>query len=306
MALDPSELYELDSDRPDTTDAVLLHMMDGFSDAGSTVELARNHLLGALDGQVIARFDVDQLYDYRARRPLMRFASDHWESYATPKLELHLLQDNEGTPFLLLAGPEPDAQWERFVGAVQQLVAELGVRLTVGSNAFPMSLPHTRPTHVILHGSRPELYAGYRPWMGVVSVPASIGHMIEFRLGEAGLDTLGLAATIPPYLAQSEYPAASAALLREISSRTGLVLPVAALDEAAATTRVSIDEQIAQSPEAQALVKALEEQYDSYSSQRENALDAEGDLPSADELGAELERFLAEQYRGNDNPPAGA
>jgi hypothetical protein len=301
MALDPQDLYELDSDRPDVTGAVLLHMMDGFSDAGSTVDIARTHLLGALDGEIIAKFDVDQLYDYRARRPLMRFARDHWESYAAPELALHLLHDDEGTQFLLLVGPEPDVQWDRFVAAVQGLVEQLGVRLTLGVNAFPMSLPHTRPTHVIVHASRPELREGYQPWLGTIAVPASIGHLIEFRLGEKGMDTIGLAATIPPYLAQTEYPAASAALLREISSRTGLALPIAALDEAAATTRVTIDKQVAQSAEVQALVSALEQQYDSYARANDDALDAGGELPSADELGAELERFLAEQM-GNDNP----
>lgn len=300
MALDPRELYELDSEHPPLDRPVLLHLMDGFSDAGSAVELARTHLLDALDGEVIGRFDVDQLYDYRARRPMMRFARDHWESMARPELALHLMRDAEGTQFLLLVGPEPDAQWERFIAAVQQIVAALDVRLVVGANAFPMSLPHTRPTHVIVHASRPELLAGYKPWLGTIGVPASIGHAIEFRLGEAGVDTIGLAATIPPYLAQAEYPTAAAALLRELAARTGLSFPLAALDAAADTARIAIDKQIAQSSEVQNLLHALEEQYDSYSRQQEDRLDAD-DLPSADELGAELERFLAEQSRG-DNP----
>lgn len=300
MPLDPRELYELDAERPPLERPVLLHLMDGFSDAGSTVELARTHLLDALDGEVIARFDVDQLYDYRARRPLMRFARDHWESMAAPELVLHLMRDAQGTAFLLLVGPEPDVQWERFIAAVHQIVTALDVRLVVGANAFPMSLPHTRPTHVIVHASRPDLLAGYKPWLGAIGVPASIGHAIEFRLAEAGLDTMGFAATIPPYLAQTEYPAAAAALLREIAQRTGLTLPLAALDAAADSARIAIDQQVAQSAEVQALVHALEEQYDSSAREQEDRLDA-NQLPSADELGAELERFLAEQSRG-DNP----
>jgi hypothetical protein len=300
MTLDPRELYELDSDRPDLTGAVLLHMMDGFSDAGSAVELARTHLLGALDGQVLATFDVDQLYDYRARRPIMRFARDHWESYGGPQLQLHLMHDDAAVPFLLLVGPEPDVQWERFAHAVAGIVDQLGIRLTLGVNAFPMSLPHTRPTQVIVHGSRPEMFPDYKPWLGTMGVPASIGHLLEFRLGEGGRDTIGLAATIPPYLAQTEYPDAAAALLRQIEQRTGLSLPLAALDEAAKTTRVAIDKQVSQSSEVQALVQALEQQYDSYSRSQEDPLvESHDQLPSADELGAELERFLAEQFRGD-------
>ncbi|MDR1998373.1 MAG: PAC2 family protein [Frankiaceae bacterium] len=298
MALDPRGLYELAAPHPAVQRPVLLHLMDGASDAGSAVQLARAHLLDALDGEVIARFDVDQLYDYRARRPLMRFARDHWESMARPELALHLMRDLTGAAFLLLVGPEPDVQWERFITAVHQLAAILDVRLVLGASAFPMSLPHTRPTPVIVHASRPDLLAGYRPWLGAVGVPATIGHAIEFRLAEAGLDTMGLSATIPPYLAQAEYPAAAAALLREVALRTGLAFPLDALDAAAQTARLAIDKQIAQSAEAQSLVRALEEQYDSYSRQRESRLDADR-LPSADELGAELERFLAEQPRGD-------
>jgi hypothetical protein len=302
--LDPRDLYELDSDRPDLTDVVLVHALDGFIDAGATTRIAREHLLAALDGSVIARFDVDQLFDYRARRPIMQFARDHWESYNTPELSLHLLRDQEAAPFLLLAGPEPDVQWERFVAAIGSLVADLGVRLTVGLNAFPMSLPHTRPTRVIAHGSRPELFAGNEPWLGVIAVPASVGHLIEFRFGQAGLDALGLAAPVPPYVADTEFPAASAALLRELSLRTGLVLPLAALDDAAEKNCAAIDEQVAQSEEIQALVTALEQQYDAFSPGSDRSLLASsGGLPSAEELGAELERFLAEQTRGGDTPP---
>ena len=55
------------------------------------------------------------------------------------------------------------------------------------------------------------------------------------------------------------------------------------------------------------MVRGLEEQYDAFvRGQAGTNLLAEqtGPLPTADELGAELERFLAEQPRPND-PPQG-
>src|SRR5947208_751480 len=106
--LDPRELYELEPDRPELQGAVLLEAMDGFIDAGSATSLARAHLLSTLESRVIARFETDQLHDYRARRPPMQFSSDHWAGFEAPELALHLLHDDGGTPFLLLAGPEPD------------------------------------------------------------------------------------------------------------------------------------------------------------------------------------------------------
>jgi len=296
--LDPSELFELDPDRPELGRPVLVQALDGFIDAGGAKRLAREHLLGASESQVVATFDVDQLLDYRARRPAMLFVEDHWESYEDPLLAVHLLHDTAGTPYLLLAGPEPDVQWERFTEAVRMVVDRLGVRLTIGLNAIPMGVPHTRPTGVIAHGSRKELVAGYEPWVNTVQVPGTAGHLIEHRLGQAGYDAMGFAVHVPHYVSQSEYPAAAAALLVEVAKAGDLTLPLESLHEAAATTRAAIDEQVAGAPEVAAVVSALEDQYDAFLAGRDSALLLEhADLPTADELGAELERFLAQQSR---------
>ena len=65
MALDPEELFEVDSDVPDLSGAVLLHHFDGFMDAGSAGSTLVDHLLETHEHRVIARFDVDDLIDYR-------------------------------------------------------------------------------------------------------------------------------------------------------------------------------------------------------------------------------------------------
>ncbi|MEU4336189.1 PAC2 family protein [Micromonospora lupini] len=303
--LDPHELYQLTDDLPDLGQPVLVQALTGFVDAGNASRLAREQLLTSLEGRPIATFDVDQLFDYRSRRPVMTFVEDHWESFDAPKLELHLLHDDDETPFLLLTGPEPDLQWERFTAAVAGLAARLDVRLTVGLNSIPMAVPHTRATGVTAHATRPELISGYEPWLQRVQVPGSVGHLLEFRLGEQGRDALGFAAHVPHYVAQTEYPAAAEVLLSAVSRSTGLLLPGDGLRSAAEVVRVEIDRQVAQTEDAAALVQALEEQYDAFARGRGErnllAPDA-GPLPTADELGAELERFLAEQTRPGDTP----
>ncbi|NED50258.1 PAC2 family protein [Micromonospora aurantiaca] len=303
--LDPHELYELTDELPELGQPVLIQALTGFVDAGNATRLAREQLLTSLDARVIARFDVDQVFDYRSRRPVMTFVEDHWESYDAPALELHLLHDDDETPFLLLTGPEPDLQWERFVAAVAGLCARLDVRLTVGLNSIPMAVPHTRPSGVTAHATRKELIAGHEPWLQKVQVPAGVGHLLEYRLGEQGRDALGFAAHVPHYVAQAEYPAAAEALLSAVSRSTGLLLPVETLRTAAEAVRVEIDRQVTQTEEAATLVQALEEQYDAFARGRgeKNLLAGEtGPLPTADELGAELERFLAEQTRPGDTP----
>lgn len=303
--LDPSELFELAGDLPDLGRPVLIQALTGFIDAGHGTRLAREHLLSTLEARTAATFDIDILLDYRSRRPPMIFMEDHWEAYDEPALGLHLLHDDAGVPFLLLAGPEPDLQWERFTAAVLALVDRLGVRLTVGLNAIPMAVPHTRPTGVTAHATRPELIAGHEPWLQRVQVPGSAGNLLEFRLGQHGHDASGFAVHVPHYLAQTEYPVAAEALLSSVSRATGLLLPTEGLRDSGETMRADIEAQIAQSEEAGALVHALEEQYDAFVRSRQEATplaDGASALPTADELGAELERFLAEHTRPGDPP----
>jgi proteasome assembly chaperone (PAC2) family protein len=301
--LDPHQLYELADDLPELGRPVLVQALTGFIDAGNATQLAREHLLNSGEARLIARFDVDQLLDYRSRRPTMTFVEDHWEEYDEPELGLYLLHDDAGTPFLLLAGPEPDLQWNRFVAAAIALIERFDVRVTVGLNAIPMAVPHTRPIGVTAHATRPELIAGHEPWLNRVEVPGSAGSLLEYRLGAHNLDAIGFAVHVPHYLAQTAYPSAAEALLAAVSRATGLLLPADALRSAAKVVDADVDEQIAQAEEAGALVRALEQQYDAFvrGSRSSSQLPTEAQpLPTADELGAELERFLAEQNRPGD------
>jgi PAC2 family len=301
--LDPHGLYEVADDLPALDSPVLIQALTGFVDAGSAIQLSRDHLLDQLDGRVVATFDLDQLLDYRSRRPPMVFVEDHWESYEQPSLALHLLTDQLGRQFLLLAGPEPDLQWERFIAAVTALVDRFGVTLTVGLNAIPMAVPHTRPVTVTAHATDPELLGENEPWLQRVQVPASVANLLEFRLGEAGHDAMGYAAHVPHYLAQTTYPAAAELLLDSISGATGLALPTGRLREAAEMVREEVDKQVADDEQATRLVASLEQQYDAFLRGRQGNLLADGTdpLPTAEELGAELERFLAQQPRDTEN-----
>jgi hypothetical protein len=232
----------------------------------------------------------------------MIFVEDHWESYEDPSLALHLVTDQLGTQFLLLAGPEPDLQWERFIAAVTGLAERFGVRLTVGLNAIPMAVPHTRPVSVTAHATDPSLLGDRESWLQRVQVPASVGNLLEFRLGQSGHNAMGYAAHVPHYLAQTNYPAASELLLDSVSASTGLALPTGSLREAARQIRVEIDQQVADDEQAGRLVASLEAQYDAFLRGKERNLLAgdSGAIPTAEELGAELERFLAEQARNDD------
>jgi predicted ATP-grasp superfamily ATP-dependent carboligase len=305
VAGDPGDLYRVSPDAPELDDVTMLYYLDGFIDAGGAGRLLTAHLLSSLDHTEVAAFDADSLIDYRSRRPVMTFAKDHWESYEAPELVISLLRDAEGTPFLLLNGPEPDHDWNKFTAAVLGLTAALRVRLAVGFHGIPMGAPHTRPLGVTAHATRTDLVEGYRPLVDRLQVPGSAAGLLELRLGESGRDAIGFAVHVPHYLAQAAYPAAAVTLLESVQRVTGLSLPADALREAAQRTDTEITRQVEGSEEVKEVVQALEQQYDAFAAGGNgNLADEAENMPTAEELGAQFERFLAEQQGRGDAPDA--
>jgi predicted ATP-grasp superfamily ATP-dependent carboligase len=293
-----AELYHIEAEPSTGAGTVLVHALTGFVDAGQAGQLAVGHLLTNLEHRVVATFDVDQLLDYRSRRPAMIFDEDRWASYEQPKLVLYEVQDCAGTTFLLLTGPEPDLLWERFSDAVRELVEHFAVRLTVGLGAVPMAVPHTRPAAVTAHATRRDLISSYHRWFNTMQMPGHAGALVELRLGEAGHDAMGFVVHVPHYLARMEYPESARGLLEHLARSSGLNLPVDALRPAAQRVLTEVNEQIARSPESMSVVASLEAQFDAVAGKSDRrplaALDAEA-LPTGDEIAAEFEAFLAEQ-----------
>ncbi|MFD7165516.1 PAC2 family protein [Streptomyces violascens] len=307
--LDPQGLYEWEPKglavvdmalAQESAGLVMLYHFDGYIDAGETGEQIVEKLLDTLPHQVVARFDHDRLVDYRARRPLLTFRRDRWTDFEVPALEVRLVQDATGAPFLLMSGPEPDVEWERFALAVRQIVERLGVRLSVNFHGIPMGVPHTRPVGLTPHGNRTDLMPGHRSPFDEAQVPGSAESLIEYRLMESGHDVLGVAAHVPHYVARSAYPDAALTALEAVTAATGLVLPSVAhgLRTEAQRTQTEIERQIGEGDEELvSLVQGLEHQYDAVAgAESRGSLVAEpADLPSAEELGREFERFLAER-----------
>ncbi|WNG89675.1 PAC2 family protein [Mycobacterium sp. ITM-2016-00317] len=282
---------------PDGRGPVLVHALEGFSDAGHAIRLSVQHLKDTLDTELVASFAIDELLDYRSRRPLMTFKTDHFTHYDEPALNLYALHDSVGTPFLLLAGLEPDLRWERFITAVRLLSERLGVRRVIGLGSIPMAVPHTRPMTLTAHSNDKELIAEHQPWVTEVQVPGSASSLLEFRMAQHGYEVVGFTVHVPHYLAQTDYPSAAETLISEVARNGSLQIPTAALTQASAEVLDKINEQVGASAEVAQVVEALERQYDAFVAAQENRslLARDEDLPSGDELGAEFERFLAEQ-----------
>jgi predicted ATP-grasp superfamily ATP-dependent carboligase len=272
---------------------VLVICLEGWIDAGLAAGNALGHLIGSMPSEVVATFDSDELIDFRARRPTLRIVNGVDKDLRWSEIRLHSATNRTGRTVIILAGPEPDMRWHRFIAEVVGLSSRLGVEMVVGLGAFPAPVPHTRPIRLVGTSTDSELAArvGFLP--ASIEVPSGVQGALEMAFGEARIPAVGLWARVPHYVSAMPYPAASASLLDGLARMTEIEVDTSTLHTAASATNQQIEQLIAGSDEHAALVRQLEAQHDS--EQAASAVDF-GDLPSGDELAAELERFLRGEH----------
>lgn len=278
--------------------------LTGFADSGAAVTTFTDYIVDTMDSELIAVFDPDELLDYRARRPTIYFDQDHLTGFEPPQLAFYLVKDDIEREFILLTGYEPDFRWEAFSREVVDFVEQFNISHTTWVHSIPMPVPHTRPIGTTVSGNRGDLIDQYSVWRPHTQVPANAMHLVEFKLQEAELEVVGFVLLIPHYLADTEFPSAALTALESISSSTGLIFPTDQLREEGREFISKIDEQVESNEDLSKLVHTLEQRYDSY--MKDNAIrspltDVEGELPTADEIAAELEEFLAYR-RGSEDP----
>ena len=296
-------LYEL-HDKPSLDHPVLIMVLDGWIDAGYAAGTAMQTLLQNLDTYPVASFDADALLDHRARRPIMHLVDGVNTGMSWPGIELRAAVDNDGNDLLMLVGAEPDHAWRGFIEAVLELSHMFGVRMLNALGAYPAAVPHTRPVTMSVTAATEEMAALSGLLRGTLDVPAGVQAALEHAFSVEGRAAIGLWAQVPHYVSgeMAPYPAASLALLQQLERTAGLSLPLGDLASDAERTRNRIDAAMSTNAEHQAMLKMMEQRHDE---QAQPGPTVPEGLPSADELAAEVERFLRDQTKPSDSPPNG-
>lgn len=301
------ELHERPADAPVVPAGLpLVILLTGFTDAGNAVSGLIDHLNATASPAAVTVFDNDLLLDYRARRPIMVFDQDHLTEFRPASLDISLAHDALGQPFLLLSGYEPDFAWNAFAEAVLDLVAEYEVSAVTWVHSIAMPVPHTRPLGTTVSGNRRDLIASHSVWRPRTQVPSTAAHLLEYRLVERGVRVAGFVLLVPHYLADTEYPETVIAAADKVMAATGLVLRMDEVQAGREDYLARVEDQVTGNEELVQMVHTLERRYDAYMAGRdddgadEGAFD-ERDLPSADELAAELERYLANRRPGDED-----
>jgi len=291
--LDPTQLFSYESsiDQRTVHARTLVVTLGSYLDAGHAQRMIDDHLLNTLPNHKLGRFDADQVFDYAGHRPHVTFDHDHFTDFKTPEITLHQLTDNEQRTFLLLNGPEPALQWERMTAAIEHVIQEFDIQQTVLIHAFPAPTPHTRPVLVTQFASDPALVPIRSGVPATFEMSASFDSLLTIRLGEKNHAVIGLSAHVPHYLTTIDYPDAAIALLDKLAEVTSLNLPKGELETLSKITHEQIAGQVDDNAELVAAIEAMEQHYDALVRDRGLPIKPE-DLPTADEIGAEMESFL--------------
>jgi len=270
-------LYQMD-DPGDLIAPSLVAAFDGWVDSGSAATTALASL--ASDARVVARFDADRLFDYRARRPTLDIVDGRLTEIVWSELVLRATRVGE-RDLLILAGAEPDYRWREFADAVLELARQLGVAEWISLGAIPAAVPHTRPVPILGTASEPGLLrGGIKPGpLGRLRVPAALVSVLELELSRTGIPAVGYFAQVPHYVS-GPYPSAALELLRSLGRHLGLALPEGGLRDESDRLRIHLDSLATGDTQTRAYVERLESMVD------------EERQPSGDDLIEEIERFL--------------
>jgi proteasome assembly chaperone (PAC2) family protein len=271
-------------ERPELHDTTLVLAFEGWSDAGDAASTALGWLRDRWASEELAEIDGEEFYDFTETRPQVRLLDDV-RTIELPTVELTWGRD-AGRDVITLSGSEPQLRWRTFSEQVLSIIDELDVTFVISLGALLTDVPHTADTRVFGTTTDPDLMVRYGLQRSGYEGPTGITGVLHDAFGRAGLPTASLWAPVPSYVPGAPSPKAALALVRRAAGMLDVPLVTTDLEIASAAYERQVSEVVADDDEMTEYVERLESRY---------AAEAEPTVPTADELVAEVERFLREQ-----------
>lgn len=282
---------------------VLLAALSGFTDATGAAVTAIDHLAEEWNAEPLAEIDAEPFFDFTVQRPRVGLV-DGERVVTWPENRFYVARpDGADRDFILLAGVEPHLRWREFTGLIADFVGELGSTTSITLGAQPSGVPHTRPVPLSLSASDPsfeELFglkapaSRYQGQTGVVAV-------LNLALRARGWQNASLWAMVPHYISAGPNPNVAISMIELIDRSFGTTTDLASLREEAEQFEDQVRSVLADSEEAAAYVHQLEEQFDTNQPPLPAPQEQRPEeLPDAEDLLGDLERFLKDQRQDDD------
>ena len=273
---------------------VLLLAFAGWNDAAESATNAARFLRQAWAGRPLAVLDPEEFYHFGLTRPQVRLKPGTNEREITwPDTEFSICQPEAlARDVLIGVGIEPHLRWKTYCRTILEMAREMEVGLVVTLGALLAEVPHTRPVRLTGFATDPELAALLRVRPTKYEGPTGIVGVLSSTARAAGLATASLWANVPHYISAVENPRATLALVHGVNRLLDAPLDVRELEEAGVQFDAQLAEVLAQNRKVANYVRKLESRA---AESDEPPRDAGEELPSAQDLVAEIERFMRQQ-----------
>jgi proteasome assembly chaperone (PAC2) family protein len=282
-----------EGDPPELRSPTLVCAFSGWNDAASAASTALEAVAASLDSEVTARIDPEDFYDFQVNRPTIRLVEGQTREIDWPaNTILSVRVPTAERDLVLMSGTEPNVRWRTFAEAIVGVADRLGVEMVVSLGALMADVAHTRPVPITGLASDPELVEQLGMSRSSYEGPTGIVGVVHDVCRRHGMTSASLWAAVPHYVAAVPNPKAALALLRRLEGLTGIAVEASELEDASERFTEQVDEAVAANPEIEELVTTLE------ASQEEDYEVPTQNMPSADDLAQDFQRFL--RQRGRD------
>jgi proteasome assembly chaperone (PAC2) family protein len=278
-----------EGDLPHLRSPVMVCAFRGWNDAAASASTALAAIGNSLDGELIATLDPEEFFDFQSTRPTITLDEGQTRRVEWPENNLIAVEvPGADRDLVLLDGTEPNLRWRTFSETIATAADALGVEMIITLGALIAEVSHTLPVPITGLASNQELVEELELERSSYEGPTGIVGVVHDLCRRNGLDSASLWAAVPHYVAAVPNPKAALALLRRLEGLTGIAVEAAELEEETEDYEEQIGRAVAANPEIEELVQRIE-------AEQSDLLDEDGELPSADSLASEFQRFLRQR-----------
>jgi proteasome assembly chaperone (PAC2) family protein len=278
-----------EGDLPQLRSPILVCAFRGWNDAAAAASTALASVANDLEGELIARIDPEEFFDFQSTRPTISLDEGQTRRIEWPENNVIAVRvPSADRDLVLFDGTEPNLRWRTFSETIATVADALGVEMVISLGALIAEVSHTLPVPITGLASSEELVEELELERSQYEGPTGIVGVVHDLCRLNGLDSASLWAAVPHYVAAVPNPKAALALLRRLEGLTGIAVEASELEEETADYEEQIGRAVAANPEIEELVQRIEaEQVDMF--------DEAGELPNADTLAREFQRFLRQR-----------
>lgn len=281
-----------EGDLPHLRSPIMVCAFRGWNDAAAAASTALTAVANALDAEQIASLDPEDYFDFQSTRPTISMDEGQTRRIEWPENNVFAVRvPSADRDLVLFDGTEPNLRWRTFSETIATVADALGVEMIISLGALIAEVSHTLPVPITGLASSAELVEELELERSSYEGPTGIVGVVHDLCRQNGIDSASLWAAVPHYVAAVPNPKAALALLRRLEALTGIAVEASELEEETTDYEEQIGRAVAANPEIEDLVTRIE-------AEQADLLSDESELPNADTLAREFQRFL--RQRGDE------